>query len=187
MRLKWLAKIIFKLSGWKLGSEFPHQIKKGVVIAAPHTSNWDFVFAMAGLTLMGVPINYTIKKEWLSTPIGPFLKWLGAIPIDRSAAGRRGKASMVDQMIKIMQDSDHIFLMITPEGTRSYVKRWRSGFYHVAFNANVPLLLGYLDYGKKEAGVGPVIYPSGDMDADIVTIKDFYKKVTPRYPEKGVR
>lgn len=172
--------MIFWISGWKIVGEIP-TMKKMVMVAAPHTSNWDFVYARAAFYLMDIPLRFTIKKELFFFPLGPILKAFGGIPIDRSA-----KSGMVGRMIELYKNWDHLCIMVTPEGTRSHAKEWKKGFYHVADGAGVPILLGYLDYGKKEAGIGPAIYPSGDVDKDMEQIKDFYKTITPKYPEKGV-
>lgn len=181
-----LAKLFFLIVGWKITTSFPEQVKKGVIVAAPHTSNWDFIYARLALYILRVPVKYTIKKEWIEIPlIGWFLKKAGAIAIDRSKhEGKR--ASMTDQMIKIMRENENIFIIVTPEGTRSYARRWRSGFYYVAQNAGVPILLGFLNYKLKHAGVGPVIHPSGNLEKDIEIIKDFYRPIPGRFPENGV-
>ena len=183
-----LGKLFFKIVGWKIATSFPEQIKKGVIVAAPHTSNWDFIYARLALYVLGVPVKYTIKKEWIEMPVvGWFLKKAGGIAIDRSKIKNPKKASMTEQMTRIMLENENIFIIVTPEGTRSYAPRWRSGFYYVALNANVPILLGFLNYKLKHAGVGPVIFPSGNRQADIETIKDFYRPIPGKYPENGVR
>jgi 1-acyl-sn-glycerol-3-phosphate acyltransferase len=179
---RFVANLIFKVSGWKLANEFPKDIKKCVMIAAPHTSNWDFIYARAGFYLMGVNVRFTIKKESMGFPFGPLLKAMGALPVDRSKNN-----SLVDTMIGILKESEEMVILITPEGTRKYQPRWRKGFYHTAHGANVPIALGYLDYAKKVAGTGPIFYPTGDVEGDIEKIKDFYRTITPKYPEQGVR
>lgn len=153
------------------------------MVAAPHTSNWDFIYARAAFYMMNVPLRYTIKKEFMVFPFGPLLKAMGALPIDRSKNNK-----MVDAMVSLFQEhQEDMCVLVTPEGTRKYQPRWRRGFYYVALGANVPIVLGYLDYAKKEAGIGPTIYPSGDVDADIEKIQAFYRTKTARFPEQGVR
>ena len=115
-------------------------------------------------------------------PLGWLLKKLGALPVDRSKNN-----SLVNAMIDIFNNAEEMVIMITPEGTRKYQPRWRKGFYHTAMGANVPIILGYLDYSKKEAGVGPIIYPTGDVEGDIEKIKAFYRTKKGKYPELGVR
>jgi len=159
------------------------------MIAAPHTSNWDFFYARAAFFLLGIPVKTTIKKEAMFFPMNLVLKFFGVIPIDRNKknGGLSRKNSMVDAMVQLFEERDELVIMITPEGTRKYVPRWKTGFYHVAKRANVPIVLGYLDYKKKHAGIGPVVYPGDNIDQDLKTIMDFYRGVTGKYPEKGVR
>ena len=180
MRL--LSKFYFWISGWKVVGDVPEGIRKAVMVAAPHTSNWDFLYARLAFFIMGIRLKYTIKRELFFFPLGALLKVLGGIPINRSERG-----NMVDRMIKLFDGYDDLVVLITPEGTRSYAKDWKKGFYYVAEGAKVPIVIGYLDYKKKHAGIGPMIYPSGDYDKDLRTIKEFIAGVTPKYPEKGIK
>ena len=122
-------------------------------------------------------------------PMNLILKFFGVIPIDRKkkAGGLSKKNSMVDAMVQLFQEREELVIMITPEGTRKYVPRWKTGFYHVAKRANVPIVLGYLDYKKKHAGIGPVVVPGEDIDKDLDTIMDFYRGVKGKFPEQGVQ
>lgn len=184
--LKLLARFIFFISGWKLDPASTRHIRRAVMIAAPHTSNWDIVYTRAAFELLDLPVKFTIKKEWVNSPMGLILRPLGAIPIDR--AYRDGKkVSMTQTMTELFDRYEELIVLVTPEGTRQYAPEWKTGFYRVAEGADVPVLLGYLDYSKKMAGVGPAIYPTGDIDADIEKIKDFYRTIVGRYPERGVR
>jgi 1-acyl-sn-glycerol-3-phosphate acyltransferase len=131
---------------------------------------------------MEIPVQYTVKSELFFFPLGNLLKALGGIPINRKTKGR-----MVDKMVDIYNHHDHICILITPEGTRSYSPEWKKGFYYIANGAEVPIALGYLDYNKKLAGVGPLIYPSGNYEKDLEEIKSFYRNITPKFPEKGVK
>lgn len=169
---------IFKQKGWRLGPNIPADIKKCVIIAAPHTSNWDFVYALGALHLFGVKVKYLAKKELFTFPLKFILTSTGGIPIDRSK-----NSGMVEAAIQQFQVSDELALMIAGEGTRGKVQKWKSGFYHVALGAGVPLMLAYLDYAKKEAGFAPPIYLSGDKEKDIALIKAFYADKTAKYPE----
>lgn len=177
--MKLLARFIFWISGWKLKERLPSHIKKCVVIAAPHTSNWDFVYAMAAFYLMDMRIKYVAKKELFFFPLGVLLKALGGIPVDRSK-----KTNLVERMVRLFDTHEQLYLLIPPEGTRKNVSTWKTGFYYTALNAKVPLVCGYLDYAKKEAGLGLIIEPSGDYEADLKTIKSFYKNITPKYPQQ---
>jgi 1-acyl-sn-glycerol-3-phosphate acyltransferase len=183
MFAKLLSRLFFKASGWHLEGTLTPENRRCVMIAAPHTSNWDFIYARAAFYLMDAPIRFTIKKEFMKFPFGGLLKAMGALPVDRSK-----NTKLVDAMIKIMKDTPgDMCVMVTPEGTRKYQPRWRRGFYHVAMGANVPIILGYLDYAKKEAGIGPAFYPTGNIEADMEHIMAFYRTKTAKYPEQGVR
>ncbi|MBF9253822.1 1-acyl-sn-glycerol-3-phosphate acyltransferase [Pontibacter sp. 172403-2] len=183
MFAKFLSRLLFKVTGWTLKGELTAQNRRCVMIAAPHTSNWDFVYARAAFYLMDAPIRFTIKKEFMRFPFGGLLRRMGALPVDRSK-----NTKMVDAMVKIIkQTPGDMCVMVTPEGTRKYQPRWRRGFYHVALEAGVPIVLGYLDYRKKEAGIGPTLIPSSDIEADIEEIKSFYRTKTGKYPDQGVR
>ena len=169
------------ISGWKVIGGIPKEMKKLVMIAAPHTSNWDLLYARASFYILNIPVKYTIKKELFFFPLGWFLKALGGIPIDRSK-----RKNMIGKMVELYNSQEHLCILITPEGTRSYAKEWKKGFYHLANGANVPIVLGYLDYAKKHAGIGPIIYPSGDYEKDLEEIQSFYRTITPKYPSQGV-
>jgi 1-acyl-sn-glycerol-3-phosphate acyltransferase len=143
--LRWLALRLFQALGWKLVGEIPQDIRKAVLVVAPHTSNWDGFYGLLFCFVKQLPVKFAVKKEAMIFPAGPILKWMGAIPIDRkrkSKAVKRG--SMVQHMTAMLQQKDSLMLIIAPEGTRSRVRRWKQGFYHIALQANVPLVLSYL-------------------------------------------
>lgn len=179
--MKILSKILFWLSGWKVIGGVPKDMKQFVMVAAPHTSNWDFLFARAAFFIMGIRLRFTIKKELFFFPLNLFLKAAGGIPIDRKTKG-----NMVDKMAALYDKWDDLALLVTPEGSRSYTKEWKKGFYYLAMKAEVPIVCGYLDYKKKHAGIGPIIKASGNYEEDLEKIQSFFKTVTPRFPEKGV-
>lgn len=168
----------FKLKGWKVGGSIPSNIKKCVVIAAPHTSNWDFVYSLATFRILNLPVNYLAKKELFRFPIKGILTGTGGIPVERSKSH-----NLVDTIVQKFNETDHLYLMIPAEGTRKWVKKWKSGFYHVALGANVPILMGYLDYKNKEAGFGEVLVPTGNKEKDAATIKNFYANITGKHHE----
>ena len=187
--LKLISKFILFIAGWKVVGSIPKDLKKAVIIAAPHTSYWDFLYARAAFYVMDIPMKITIKKEVVQNPyFGWFVRGLGAIGIDRNPkqGSLKTKVSMVDAMVDLLNDRDELIMMVTPEGTRKKVTRWKSGFYRVAERAGVPIILGYLDYAKKHAGVGPVIEPSGNFEQDVEEIKAFYRTKSGKYPELGV-
>ncbi|GGZ32779.1 1-acyl-sn-glycerol-3-phosphate acyltransferase [Echinicola pacifica] len=157
------------------------------MIAIPHTSNWDLLYARAAFYIMEVPVRFTIKKEVMVGPLGWLIKGLGGMAIDRKRMAGRSKQTYTEAMIDLLQKSDEMVMMVTPEGTRSYAKRWKSGFYHVALGAEVPIVIGFLDYKNKRAGVGPVIYPNGNMDEQIEEMKAFGRTVEGKYPDQGIR
>ena len=155
------------------------------MIAAPHTSNWDFIFARATFSQLDIPVRYTVKKELLRFPFGGILKSLGAIGIDRtSKKPGEPRPSMTEAMISLFAENKELAVMVTPEGTRSLRTKRKTGFYHVAVGAKVPIGLGYLDFKNKVAGVGGMFYPTGDIDKDMRVITAFYKDIKGKHPER---
>ncbi len=179
-----LSQFFFWLAGWHVNPDRPPTFERSVMLAAPHTSNWDLPFALAAFRIMGVPVRFTIKKEWLRFPFGLLLKPLGAIGIDRSPKEPGSpRRSMVEAMTALFDThTGQLVVLVTPEGTRSLQTQWKTGFYYTALQADVPITCGYLDYQKKEAGIGLLLHPSGDMDADMKQIMDFYSDKTGKYP-----
>lgn len=177
--LKLFSKLMLWLMGWKIVSVIPAETKKCVIAVAPHTSYWDFVIGRLAYWVLGVKASFLIKKEAFRFPFKHLLLRMGGIPVDR---GRSSK--MVDQVVERFSNSESLFIVITPEGTRKPVKQWKKGFYYIANQAQVPIALGYLDYAKKEGGVGKVLFPNGDIEAQMKEIQDFYREMTPKYPDK---
>ena len=185
--MKLLSRFVFWISGWKLNIGWPKGVKKAVLIAIPHTSNWDVLYARAAFYLMDIPVRFTIKKEVMVGPLGWLIKSLGGIAIDRKRIPGGRKQTYTEAMTNMLKEAEELVIMVTPEGTRSYAPKWKTGFYHVALGADVPIVVGYLDYKKKEAGIGPVIYPNGLMQEQIEEMMVFGRTVTAKYPEKGIR
>jgi 1-acyl-sn-glycerol-3-phosphate acyltransferase len=173
-----LATFVLKLIGWKISGEIPKEVKKAVLIQAPHTSLWDFVIGRIVFWHYGYPIKLLIKKEAFTFPFGGFMKALGGIPVNRKKNER-----MVDAVARMVDEHEHIILVITPEGTRTRVDHWKRGFYYIALKAKVPIALGWIDYPDKRGGIGPLMYPSGDFDKDFKEIEDFYRGFRGRNPE----
>ncbi len=173
--------LVFNLYGWKLIKNTEEKILKSVVLGAPHTSNWDLIFSMGGFHKMNFPLKFFIKKEWLKIfPLNKLLLSAGAVSVDRESK----TATMVDKMAEVIKTSkEDIALLVTPEGTRKRNCRWKTGFYYTAIKAGVPIVLTHLDYAKKEAVFGPYFMPSGDYKKDMKIVKEYYKDVTPKYPE----
>lgn len=183
--LKRIARMLLRLSGWTLEEDMPPEAQRCIMIASPHTSNWDIWYMRLSFYIMDIPVKFTIKKEWMRFPFGPIIRGLGGIGIDRSPKQPNApRRSYTETMKEIFDRYDRIAMVITPEGTRSLRTQWKTGFYYTALAAGVPITFGYLDYHKKKAGVGGVLYPSGNFEADMKVIMDFYKNIGARYPEK---
>ena len=184
--VNFVLKLLFRLAGWKIDPKVPPEAYRNcVMIASPHTSNWDFVYALATFAFLNIPVRYTIKKELNLPLLGWMLRSVGAIWIDRSPR-KPGEArrSTVEAMADLFEGRDDLVVLVTPEGTRSKVTEWKTGFYTLANQMNLPIALGFLDYKKKLAGVGAVVHPTGDMAADMHKIMDFYQHIQPKFPQK---
>ncbi len=179
------GKIIILVLGWKVDDRLKGECHRCVVVAAPHTSNWDFVIARSAFEVLDIPVRFTIKKEWTQSVMGSLMIALGAIPIDRqhSKEERSDHFSYVDAMADLFSRYKELAILVTPEGTRARNDTWKTGFYHVAKKAGVPIALGYLDYKNKVAGIGKILWPGDDMEADMREIMAFYKDAYPKYPD----
>jgi 1-acyl-sn-glycerol-3-phosphate acyltransferase len=179
-----MFKLIFNLGGWKITHYLPSHIKKCVIVAAPHTSNWDFIYGMGALKYMQLNLRFVIKKEWVRFPFKHLMLSLGALPIDRNVKNISEKTEgTVDVMANLFGNREELRLLITPEGTRSRREKWKTGFYYVALKANVPIALGFMDYEKKECGIDKIIYPSGDYKKDMKEIMHCYERFKGKNPE----
>jgi len=163
-----LGKAFLRVAGWKTDGERPTE-PRYVIIAAPHTSNWDMPFMLAMAFVYDMPVRWMGKHTLFEGPSGAFFRRMGGIPIVRHRAG-----GVVEQMVEYFENEESLVLMVPAEGTRSRVDYWKSGFYHIARGANVPVCLSYLDYGKKVGGIGPMIQLTGDVRADMDRIRAFY-------------
>ncbi len=169
---------LLKVLGWRTEGAAP-DAPKYVVIAAPHTTNWDLPLGLLLAFPFRIRANWMGKDSLFRGPFGALFKWLGGVPIDRSKPH-----GVVAQMVEAFREHDKFVLIIAPEGTRKSVLYWRSGFYHIARGANVPIVLGFIDYARKAGGVGPIITPSGDIEADMEQIRAFYVNVTGKHDRK---
>lgn len=180
--LKFIGKLILQIAGYKIIDTTPKGVKnyqKAVMIAAPHTSNWDYVYTMAALYALEVPIKYLGKASLFKFPLGILITKLGGIPVRREQ-----KNNMVNDMAKMIVDATEQMILIIPaEGTRSFSREWKSGFYHISNTAKVPIILGFLDFGKKEVGFIDEFNPTGDYETDLKTIQKKYIGITPKHPE----
>lgn len=170
--------LLFRLTGWKIVGEIPKTIRKAVVIAAPHTSNWDFVYALAIFRILKINVRYLAKNELNFFPLNILLKNTGAIFVDRSK-----KFKLTDQVVEKFKEAEELFITFPAEGTRKRVDKWKSGFYFTALKAGVPILPGYLDFEKRTGGFGPVLYPTGNTEADLSTLRQFYSDKKGKCPE----
>lgn len=179
--MKIFARLFFRMIGWDIDKKSPNGIDKCVVVMGPHTSNWDFVLGKMAFVSYGINAKYLIKKAAFFFPFGPLLKRMGGIPVDRSK-----KNNLTSIAADLFKNSDELFLVFTPEGTRSYSPKWKKGFYYIAVEAKVPICIAYVDYKNKKGGFHSVFHPSGDVDADILKIKKVLSQFEGRFPTMGV-
>jgi 1-acyl-sn-glycerol-3-phosphate acyltransferase len=180
--LMWICKTIFKFQGWKFVNNAPNDLKSFVFVGAPHTSNYDFIPAMAMAYYMKKNCKFIIKNEWLKFPLGILLRSLGAIGVDRKQIQQQGSSNTTELIAALFKKYEDLVLMIAPEGTRSSNAHWKTGFYYTAVKAGVPIVVGFADYAKKEAGIGVVIYPT-NFEVDMKKITEFYRPITAKNPE----
>jgi 1-acyl-sn-glycerol-3-phosphate acyltransferase len=164
-----LARLLLKLSGWRLMGDVP-TAPRYVLIAAPHTSNWDFALMLIAVLKAGIDVHWMGKNSLFKPPFTGLMLWLGGISIDRSQVNKTAA-----QVIERFRNADELVVLITPEGTRARVERWKTGFYHIAYGAAVPIVLGYVDAATKQLGFGPAFIPTGDLDKDLAEIQAFYR------------
>lgn len=170
--------------GWKIDNHWDLSIDQCVMIAAPHTSNWDALYTRLALKALGVNVRITIKDSYMKMPFGPFVRAMGGIGIDRRPKKEgEPRRSMVELMSDLFKTHEKLVMLVTPEGTRAKQEQWKTGFYHIAMSAGVPIVLAYMDYEKKTTGIGKIIYPTGDYEKDMTEIMAFYAQVTPKFPE----
>ena len=171
--LRWMSVAFFRLKGWKIVGELPVSAVKSVIIAAPHTSNWDLPYTLMVCFVLRLNVYWMGKASIFKPPFRGVMMWLGGISVDRSQSNNLVAASSA----AIMQASGPLQLIVPPEGTRSGTRFWKTGFYYIAASAGVPIVMAFLDYEKKVGGLGPVFKTTGDIDADMVAIKAFYAGV----------
>jgi 1-acyl-sn-glycerol-3-phosphate acyltransferase len=168
--LRALSLGFLKLAGWKILGKLPPGAEKSVLIAAPHTSNWDLPYTLMVAFSLRLTIYWMGKEQIFRFPFRGLMMWLGGIPVQREKSNNLVAASV--EAIKAA--SGPLQLVVPPEGTRSKTRYWKTGFYHIAVGAQVPIVMAYMDYEKKISGLGPVFEPTGDLDADMAQIKAFY-------------
>lgn len=170
---KWLLARL----GWRIEGQMP-AADKFLVVVAPHTSNWDFVFGVLARSALALRINFLGKHQLFTFPLGYLFRAMGGFPVRRDKAN-----NMVEQVAAYFTDLPRFVLAVTPEGTRSQVSRWKLGFYHIAAAAKVPYVLVGIDYPRKRFVIGEALHPSGDIRADLARIQAFYQQVQGRFPQ----
>ena len=173
----WAGRILLPLLGWKTEGRLP-EMPQYVCIVAWHTSNWDFPYGLLASWIFRIHTSFLGKDSLFHGPLGWFLRQLGGIPVERSH-----HHNMVAAAVAAFKTRPHLVFAIAPESTRRKLDHWKSGFYHIALQAHVPIVLAYIDYGRKVCGFGPMIYPTGDAEADLAKIREFYSTVTTKHPE----
>lgn len=175
---KFIGSFILFVSGWKADYPSKFMVDKCIMLAVPHTSNWDLMYALAVYWKKGVNAKFLIKNSYTKGLFGSFFKWLGAIGVDRNKHN-----NLVNYSAQLLNSSKKLVLLIPPEGTRKRVEKWKTGFYNIASQANVPVALGFLDYKNKIAGVGGIYHLTGDFNVDMANIQTFYITKTAKHPE----
>jgi 1-acyl-sn-glycerol-3-phosphate acyltransferase len=168
--LRGVSVAFMRISGWKVEGSLPPGCEKAVLIAAPHTSNWDFPYSLMVCFILRLNVYWLGKASLFRSVMRPIMMWFGGIAVERSKSNDLVAASAK----ALVAVQGPVQLMIPPEGTRSMTRHWKTGFYYIALAAKVPIVMAYMDYERKLAGLGPVFHPTGDIEADMVHIKAFY-------------
>jgi 1-acyl-sn-glycerol-3-phosphate acyltransferase len=174
--LQRLAHLILRLGGWTPVGELP-DVPRALFIAAPHTSNWDGLWLLTYKVALNIRLHFLAKHTLFWWPLGPVLRALGALPIDRTAS-----TSTVQQVIDEFATRERFWFALSPEGTRKSLPYWKTGFYRIAEAADVPLVLGFIDYGKRQMGIGITLPPERNLDVDLELMRDFYAPLVGRVP-----
>lgn len=178
--LRGFSVAFLKLTGWKVEGCLPPQAAKSVFIAAPHTSNWDLPYTLMVAFALRLNPYWMGKHTIFKAPFGPLMRWLGGIAVNRGQTN-----NLVEASAQAIRDADGpLQLIVPPEGTRSKTRYWKTGFYHIARTANVPIVMAYMDYSTKRSGLGPLFEPTGDVEADMNDIKAFYAPFRGRNAEQ---
>jgi 1-acyl-sn-glycerol-3-phosphate acyltransferase len=170
--MRWLSLVILRLSGWKVEGQAPTE-SKYVLIAAPHTSNWDFPFTLMVCFALRLNVYWMGKASLFPPVLSIVARWLGGIPVNRDRAG-----NLVQTTIDAFHHNEKLTVIVPPEGTRGSVTHWKTGFYHIAHGAGVPIALGFLDFKRKAGGIGQLFYTTGDISKDMQLIQEFYAGIT---------
>lgn len=178
-RLQKIFLWLFKKIGWQLVGDLPRE-PKVIIAAAPHTTNWDFVYSCIIILAMNIKVSIMMKQQAFVWPVGKLWRWLGFVPIDRKQA-----TNVVDQVAKEFQKRDKFWLVITPEGTRSKVKKWKTGFLRMAHAADVPVALVALDYPTKTLRFLRTFKSTGNFDEEVYQLMEEFKRYRGKHPDKS--
>jgi 1-acyl-sn-glycerol-3-phosphate acyltransferase len=179
-----LSAWIMRIWGWKFTGKYPHEVKKLVLAVAPHTSNWDFPVGVFTRSALKIDAKFVAKHTVFKGILGPIMRWLRGIPVDRTKAGG---GNFVNATADIFKQTDYLHLVIAPEGTRKRVERFKTGFYHIARLAGVPILLCTFDWGNKVVHFDEKLFwPTDNETADLEFLWNYYKGVKGCVPENGV-
>lgn len=180
--MRFICSAIIKLIGWKAVGSFPYDLKKYVVIVAPHTSSWDFIIGVLFRYALDIrKAKYLGKAELFKPPFGFIFRWLGGYPVDRSTSH-----NLVDEVVKIFNSHEEFAIALSPEGTRKRVDKLKTGFYNIAKGANVPIVMVGFDFGKKSVIISQPLETTHNQEADFKKIFDFYRPIQGKHPEKGL-
>ena len=174
--LRGLSRAFLRLNGWTVEGALPPEAAKSVFIAAPHTSNWDLPYTLMVAFSLRLNIYWMGKASIFRWPFGPLMRWLGGIAVERS----RSNNLVAESAAAIVDADGPVQLVVPPEGTRGRTRHWKTGFYFIALQARVPIVLAYMDYQRKVSGLGPIFRPTGDLEADMAAIKRFYAPIKGR-------
>lgn len=173
-----LSNIILSLAGWTVSGTYTDELKKCVIVVAPHTSNWDFIWGILARNVYGIKGRYLIKHTMFKPGIGWFFRWTGGIPVDRSQ-----KNNLTEMLKELLAKEDHLQIVFTPEGTRSWVDSWKKGFYWVAHETGLPIIMHAIDFKTKEITMNDPFYTTGNWEEDIKAFEKFYSDKTGGNPE----
>ncbi len=180
MRAIW--KLFLKIRGWKVQEDFPHHLPKYILLVAPHTSSWDFIIGLAARSVVGLQhVRFLAKAELFKPPFGWIFRMLGGYPVNRT-----GKHQLVAEVVALFRQHERFAIVIAPEGTRKRVERLKTGFYHIAREANIPIIMAAMDFGERQISFSAPFMVTGNEQADMDTIIQFYAPIRGKKPENDL-
>ncbi len=176
-----LANLVLRIFGWQITGAYPYELPRLIMAAAPHTSNWDFPVGILVRAARRIKANFVGKHTLFVWPLGPIMRWLGGIPVDRSSKG-----NFVAQTVAAIKNAPHAHIVIAPEGTRKKTEKFKTGFYYIAKEAGIPIIPVTFDWGNKVVHFGAPFYPGPDAEADLAWLWNYFKGVRGHTPENGI-